>query len=153
MSSTSEEIIFGYKSDTGRIVQHRDKFVWNELMGRFEASITFTMVPGERMVKAGIVQYGRWFWDSYSYTAPKTIHRDKLGAIDEEWLPKMTINYSWSGFGPFSDPYTDAYQPPHGPDDPCTCTGCSSCDGFEVRCACDIDWEAMREVKEDAQYG
>jgi len=32
-------------------------------------------------------------------------------------------------------------QIPHGPDEKCTCTGCWSCDGGEVGCDCDIDWE------------
>lgn len=30
---------------------------------------------------------------------------------------------------------------PHGPDEPCTCTGCWFCEGGEVGCECDIDWE------------
>lgn len=29
---------------------------------------------------------------------------------------------------------------PHGPDEPCTCSGCWACPGGEVGCACDINW-------------
>ena len=34
---------------------------------------------------------------------------------------------------------------PHGPDDPCTCTGCWACAGSVRGCTCDIDWEGIAE--------
>ncbi len=42
---------------------------------------------------------------------------------------------------------TENYQPPHGPDDPCTCDGCWACEGHVFRCTCDIDWDAMAEAR------
>lgn len=30
---------------------------------------------------------------------------------------------------------------PHGPDEPCTCTGCWACAGHVVGCTCDIAWD------------
>lgn len=35
---------------------------------------------------------------------------------------------------------------PHGPDEPCTCTGCWACKGGEPGCTCDIDWDTMNEL-------
>lgn len=32
---------------------------------------------------------------------------------------------------------------PHGPDEPCTCTGCWACKGAELECSCDIDWSCV----------
>lgn len=32
---------------------------------------------------------------------------------------------------------------PHGPNDPCTCTGCWACPGNVLGCTCDIDWECV----------
>jgi len=41
---------------------------------------------------------------------------------------------------------------PHGPNDPCTCSGChggkTGCTGYVVGCTCDIDWDAARELQE-----
>lgn len=39
------------------------------------------------------------------------------------------------------------YRVPHGPDEPCTCPGCWACDGFEMSCTCDIDWDAIAETR------
>lgn len=30
---------------------------------------------------------------------------------------------------------------PHGPYEPCTCTGCGVCDGRVYGCTCDINWD------------
>lgn len=32
---------------------------------------------------------------------------------------------------------------PHGPDEPCTCDGCWACEGHELGCTCDIDWDVV----------
>lgn len=34
---------------------------------------------------------------------------------------------------------------PHGPDEPCTCSGCWGCSGHVIGCTCDIDWDAVAE--------
>jgi hypothetical protein len=36
---------------------------------------------------------------------------------------------------------------PHGPKEPCTCTGCTGCVGREVGCTCDIDWDCPHKEK------
>jgi hypothetical protein len=41
------------------------------------------------------------------------------------------------------------YVAPHGPDEPCLCPGCWACDGLEMGCTCDIDWDAMAEARLD----
>ena len=43
---------------------------------------------------------------------------------------------------------------PHGPEDPCSCTGTNIhgqpcvCEGHVIGCTCDIDWEEVRLLKE-----
>lgn len=32
---------------------------------------------------------------------------------------------------------------PHGPEEPCTCSGCWACKGRVIGCTCDIDWDEM----------
>lgn len=39
---------------------------------------------------------------------------------------------------PWSKPPCDCY--PHGPQEPCTCTGCRYCPGHKYGCTCDINW-------------
>ena len=34
---------------------------------------------------------------------------------------------------------------PHGPDEPCTCTGCRACPGHVIGCTCDINWDEITE--------
>ena len=43
------------------------------------------------------------------------------------------------------------HEPPHGPDEPCTCVGCWACAGHEMGCTCDIDWDAMAEMRFDGE--
>lgn len=38
---------------------------------------------------------------------------------------------------------------PHGPDEPCTCSGCWACTGHVTGCTCDIDWAAAAEARLD----
>lgn len=40
---------------------------------------------------------------------------------------------------------------PHGPHEPCTCTGCSFCTGGILGCTCDIDWTAAAEIRMEEQ--
>jgi hypothetical protein len=45
---------------------------------------------------------------------------------------------------------TRRYRPdcgcwPHGPDEPCTCDGCTSCTGRVVGCTCDIAWDCEHD--------
>ncbi len=40
---------------------------------------------------------------------------------------------------------------PHGPDEPCTCTGCWACTGGVVGYTCDIDWDAAAELQREWQ--
>lgn len=46
-------------------------------------------------------------------------------------------------------PVSAGYVAPHGPDEPCLCPGCWACDGLEMGCTCDIDWDAMAEARLD----
>lgn len=41
----------------------------------------------------------------------------------------------------FKTPAGDCQCWPHGPDDPCTCPGCTFCTGHEIGCTCDIGWD------------
>lgn len=36
---------------------------------------------------------------------------------------------------------------PHGPQEPCTCTGCWACTGRVLGCTCDIDWDELHKAQ------
>ncbi len=38
---------------------------------------------------------------------------------------------------------------PHGPDESCTCDGCTGCTGHVIGCTCDIDWDRAMELRRD----
>lgn len=75
----------------------------------------------------------RWRVATQKYT-------DVFRAVAHALVDRIDPDVKTEDDPPSPTPY-DCNCYPHGPNEPCTCGGCTSCVGREVGCTCDIDWD------------